>query len=162
MVLIHISHLYSPRSPRQPPRMKYLWRRQWVTEWTSWQKDTSDDWQKKQGCRRDSPACLSVIKRSSYARTCPTVHIHYTQITRLPSQPASPAPSHPSAHAGGRKRLVITPFDLTMWRTSAIRLYYGQGYPGTCLLVGNDVACHWFKWQLDGSVSSAGTQRRHD
>lgn len=76
--------------------------------------------------------------------------------------PASPTPSRPSAHAGGRKRLMITPFDLTMWRTSAIRLYYGQGYPGTCLLVWNDVACHWFKWQLDGSVSSTGTHRRHD
>lgn len=45
-----------------------------------------------------------------------------------------PVTLHPT-HAVGLKRFMIIPFDLRVWRTSAIRLYYDQGYPGTCLLV---------------------------
>lgn len=40
-----------------------------------------------------------------------------------------------SAHAVASKMLMIIPFDLRVWKNSAITLYYDQGYPGTCLLV---------------------------
>lgn len=53
-------------------------------------------------------------------------------------------------------------FDLRVWGSAAIRLCDDQGHPGTCLLVWNDGSCHGFKWQPDGSVSSAGSRHRHD
>lgn len=145
--LIHISHLHTVQGHLSDP---LVWNIPHLgSEWRSGRADkkTLQTSNTKTWLPKGSAACQSLINHS---------------FCRCPLPPARPTSSNLSARVVGLKRLVIIPFDLRVWRTSAIRLYYDQGHPGTCLSVWNDVACHWSKWQPDGSVSSTGTHCRHD
>lgn len=74
--------------------------------------------------------CLPVTDKSLILQmviTCVHTHTHTHTLTH--THPA------PSAHLVSLKRSMIITFDLYSWKTSTIRLYYDQGYPGTWLLV---------------------------
>lgn len=135
----------------------------WATQWTSWRKYTLDGQHKNMASK--GTRCLPVTDKSlifllAFAQQPPYTYC-YTHKHTFTLSPVRPTPSQLSAHAVCLRRLMVIPSDPGVWRTSAIRLHYDQGYPGTCLLLWNDVACHWSKWQLDGCVSSTNTHHTH-
>lgn len=70
---------------------------------------------------------------------------------------AARSPSHLSAHAVGLKRFMIIPFDLKVWKASAIRLYYDQGHPGTLCLC----EMMWLATGLSGSLMDLSAAPAH-
>lgn len=159
--LIHISHLHTVQG-HHTSSLEWNILHLGSKWWTGWvDKKTLQTANTKTWLPMGSSACLSLINHSS-CRWC--LHDCCHTLTHKSTQSLPPSsPSHFILSLSSCSRFEeVCDFDLRVWGSAAIRLCDDQGHPGTCLLVWNDVACHGFKWQPHGSVSSTGSRHRHD